>query len=460
MSKIVIQKFGGTSVQDAEAMLRAIAIVKKHGMKRSIRPLVVLSACSGVTNALIRIGELSLLGKIDQAHKAISDLDQRHFGILHDLHLPLRSEQEASLALRFIWREIRTIVRGVELLGELTPKMKDKLLSSGERASTVIFSHALREDLFAKGTSVHLFDAREFFLTDSQFTAARPQVNEITKQMKLIGKRIASGAVGVTQGFIGATKRGETTTIGRGGSDFSATIMGVALRAKEIQIWTDVAGIYTCDPRIVREAYAQPVIAFEDASTMAFFGAKVLHPETIGPAVEAGIPVRVLSAKEPEKKGTTIVTRPLDEIIVAGIAIIRNIVLAKATANDAMPQPIKLPQLFAAIGNKKIIPLASSLSSDSVLFALEAKENYSELHEEIDRIAKLEFLTGRGLITLVGQGLTDNMGIAARLFAALEKINCEMVSYGGAQNAIHVVVHENEVEQAAKKIHKEFFSSV
>jgi len=122
LSKILIQKFGGTSVQDAEAMRRAIAIVKKHGIKRGIRPLVVLSACAGVTNALIRIGELSLLGKIDEAHKAITDLDHRHFGILHDLKLSLRSEQEASLALRFIWREIRTLVRGIELLGELTPK--------------------------------------------------------------------------------------------------------------------------------------------------------------------------------------------------------------------------------------------------------------------------------------------------------------------------------------------------
>ncbi|MFI5264332.1 MAG: aspartate kinase, partial [Candidatus Kapaibacterium sp.] len=287
---------------------------------------------------------------------------------------------------------------------------------------------------------------------------ARPQVNEITKQMKLISKRIGSGAIGVTQGFIGATKRGETTTIGRGGSDFSATIMGVALGAKEIQIWTDVAGIYTCDPRIVREAYALPVIAFEDASTMAFFGAKVLHPETIDPAVEAGIPVRVLSAKEPQKKGTTILTSPTDQIIVAGIAIKRNIILAKASASDATPLSSTLPLIFAALGSKKIIPLASSISSDNILFALEASDNYSELHQEIDRIAKLEFLSGRGLITLVGQGLKNNNGVAGRLFGALEKVNCEMISFGGTPNAIHIVVHEEEIETAVKKIHQEFFS--
>jgi aspartate kinase len=457
LSKIVIQKFGGTSVQDADAMRRAIVIVKKHGIKRGIRSLIVLSACAGVTNALIRIGELSLLGKIDEAHKAITDLDHRHFGILHDLHLSLRGEQEVSLSLRFIWREIRTLVRGIELLEELTPKMKDKLLSAGERASTAIFSRALSEALIDKGTSIYLFDAREFFLTDSEFTTARPQVNEITKKMKLIGKRLASGAVGVTQGFIGSTKRGETTTIGRGGSDFSATIMGIALAAKEIQIWTDVAGIYTCDPRIVPDAYAQPKMSFEDASTMAFFGAKVLHPETIGPAIDAGIPVRVLSSKEPTKKGTTILTHPSDEIILSGIAIKRNIILAKASANGIVPQTSTLPMIFDALENKRIIPLASSISFDDILLALETSDNYSELHEEIDEIADLTFYPKRSIITLVGQGLESHPGISSRLFSALEKINCEMISYGGAKNAVSIIVPEEDVELAARNIHAEFF---
>ena len=444
-------------MQDADAMRRAIAIVKKHGVKRGIRPLVVLSACAGVTNGLIRIGELSLLGKIDQAHKAITGLDHRHFGILHDLHLTLRSEQEASLALRYIWRELRTLVRGIELLGELTPKMKDKLLSAGERASTSIFAHALREDISEKGIQAHLFDSREFFLTDSQFGCARPQVNEITKHMKPIGKKIASGMVGITQGFIGSTKRGETTTIGRGGSDFSATIMGVALGAKEIQIWTDVAGIYTCDPRIVSRAYAQPVISFQDASTMAFFGAKVLHPETIGPAVEAGIPVRVLSSKEPEKKGTTILTQPADDLIVAGIAIKRGIVLAKASANEMAPHSKTLPVIFDALHTKNIIPLTTSISFDDILLALEATDKYSELHEEIDRVSNLEFFPKRALITLVGQGLRQNSGIAGRLFNSVKQINCEMISFGGAENAISLVIHDDEVEIAAKNIHREFF---
>ncbi|MDP4220470.1 MAG: aspartate kinase, partial [Bacteroidota bacterium] len=349
------------------------------------------------------------------------------------------------------------LVRGVELLGELTPKMKDKLLSAGERASTAIFSQALREDLSEKDITVYPYDAREFFLTDSDFGLARPQVGEITKQMKLIGKKLAAGGAGITQGFIGANKRGETTTIGRGGSDFSATIMGVALSAKEIQIWTDVAGIYTCDPRIVPQAYAQPLISFQDASTMAFFGAKVLHPETIDPAVQAGIPVRVLSSKDPERKGTTILTQPPDGVIVAGIAIKRNIVLAKAVSNEMVPQSTTLSVIFDSLQDKKVIPLASSIAFDDVLFAMEPHEKYSELHQQIDRIATLQFFPKRAMLTIVGQGLLNNPGIAARLFSSIRHCNCEMISYGGASNAINIVIPDDEVENAAKSIHKEFF---
>ncbi len=459
MPQIVVQKFGGTSVQDAPAMRRVMEVVKQHGIKRGIRPLVVLSACSGVTNSLIRIGELAMLKKFDEAHKVISELDERHFNIVHDLKLSLRVEQEAALELRFIWRELRTLVRGIELLGELTPKMKDKLLSAGERASTTIFAHAFREHLSAKSIAVYYCDAREFFITDSAFTLARPQVSEITKQMKPHAKKISGGAVCVTQGFIGATKRGETTTIGRGGSDFSAAIMGVAIAAKEIQIWTDVAGIFTCDPRLVPDAYAQPVVSFVDASTMAFFGAKVLHPETIGPAVEAGIPVRVLSSKQPKLEGTTILTSSEGTSDIIGIAIKRNIALAKIRSTELVPVATSLPIIFDALSDNNIIPLATSLSFDNALFALDSTEESLKLQAALHGYIPLTSKPGKALITLVGHGLEHSAGVAARLFSAVKKNNCEMVSFGGSENAISIVVPDNEIESTVRRIHKEFFTS-
>lgn len=458
MGSIVVQKFGGTSVQDAAAMRRVMEIVSKHGIKRNIRPLVVLSACAGVTNALIRIGELALLKKFDEAHKVISELDERHFTILHDLDLSTRGEQEAALQLRFIWRELRTLVRGIELLGELTPKMKDKLVSAGERASTTIFAQAYGEHLGHRNIPVQFCDAREFFLTDSVFTAARPQTTEIAKRMKPLAKKMSSGTVCVTQGFIGANKRGETTTIGRGGSDFSASIMGVAVAAKEIQIWTDVAGIYTCDPRIVPEAYAQEIVNFTDASTMAFYGAKVLHPETIGPAVESGIPVRVLSSKEPDRVGTTIVLSTTDAEAITGIAIKRGVTLLQVRSGDLVPTSATLPLVFDALNDLKVIPLATSISFDNTMLVLDTAAEAQAISTGLASIALTEIDQKRALITLVGHGLEHSAGVAARLFGAVKKMNCEMISYGGAQNAISVVVADQDLEQTVRRIHKEFFS--
>src|SRR6185503_2473351 len=175
---IVVQKFGGTSVQDAAAMKRVIAIVGQHGISRSSRPLIVLSACAGVTNALIKIGELALLKKMSAAHEEISALELRHHTILHHFKLPTNAEQGAAQQLRTIWRDLRTLIRAIELLGELTPKMKDRIMSCGERASTIIFAEALRQSLRSRRISVELLDAREFFKTDALFTAARPNLRE------------------------------------------------------------------------------------------------------------------------------------------------------------------------------------------------------------------------------------------------------------------------------------------
>jgi aspartate kinase len=275
--------------------------------------------------------------------------------------------------------------------------------------------------------------------------------------MKPLAKKMLSGTVCVTQGFIGATKRGETTTIGRGGSDFSATIMSVAVAAKELQIWTDVAGIYTCDPRIVPTAYAQQVVNFADASTMAFYGAKVLHPETIGPAIEANIPVRVLSSKEPKNPGTTIVMSTDSAEPITGIAVMRNVALVEVRSGELVPSATMLPLVFDALSEKKIVPLVTSLSFDNALLALTSAKEVRELQTSLTGLAEIETTSGQALVTLVGHGLEHSSGIASRLFSAVKKINCEMISYGGAPNAISLIVPERSVERAVKEIHKEFF---
>ena len=443
MYNIIIQKFGGTSVEDAAAMARSIDIVREHGITRRTRPLVALSACAGVTNTLIRTSELALKETTNEALSLIDQLEIRHARIAREL-----IEEELVIAnvhnsLHAIWEELRTLVRGVNLLRELTPKSRDQIQSLGERASSTIFHAALQEQLEDDGIACHLFDARDFIATSNEFTAARPLMSEIARRMKKLRSILVKGSVGVTQGFIGRTLAGETTTIGRGGSDFSAAIMGVALDAREIQIWTDVAGIMTCDPRIAPQAQTIECISFHEASELAFFGAKVLHPETIWPAIEKSIPVRVLSSKEPEKEGTVIVSETEEAPTMTGIAVKKSISLIRISANGSQPNPEVQQTVWNALGESGAIPLAVSLSVDAASYAFGDAAAVPILRAACEGLATLELETDRSLITLVGSGLYTQSGIAARMFRVLGRTNCEMISYGGSESAISIVVHDD-----------------
>lgn len=339
-------------------MARSIEIVLSRGVTRRTRPLVVLSACSGVTNALIHISELALKENTSEALAAIDQLEARHARITRELLTEDDSIEQVRLSLHAIWEEVRTLVRGINLLRELTPKSRDQIQSVGERASTVIFHAALLEKI----DDAILFDARDYLITTNDYCAARPVMSEIARRAKKIRSHLVKGAIGVTQGFIGRSLSGDITTIGRGGSDFSAAIFGVAIEAREIQIWTDVAGIMTCDPRLAPAAKTIERISFREASELAFFGAKVLHPETIWPAVEKGIPVRVLSSKEPEESGTVVESEvSVDRNPITGIAVKRSVILASVGPLESAIYP--LPSGVLAV----------SISVDSATYVLGAE---------------------------------------------------------------------------------------
>ncbi len=449
-------------------MARAIEVVRSRGITRAhrgrgprgranTRPLIVLSACAGVTNELIRIGELSLKENTAEALAAIDRLEARHARIARELLSGEERIEHARQRLHTLWEELRTLAKGINLLRELTPRSRDQVQSMGERASSLLFHAALSEQLEEEGTQVHLFDARDFFLTTNEFTAARPITSEITRRMKRIRSALVQGAVGVTQGFIGKTLAGEVTTIGRGGSDFSAAIMGVALGSSEIQIWTDVAGIMTCDPRIVPDARTIERISFREASELAFHGAKVLHPETIWPAVEQGIPVLVLSSKEPEKAGTIIIERTEEARPLTGIAVKRSIVLARLVSASSRPNASGLRTVWEALAESGAVPLAVSVSVDSAAYAFGDLTVIPLLRSTSEGLATLEVEHDRALITLVGSGLHEQSGIAARIFRVLGKTNCEMISYGGSQTAISLVVKDEVANRIVKRLHGEFF---
>lgn len=438
-------------------MRRVMEIVRTTAITRKLRPLVVLSAAAGVTNALIRIGELSLKEDTKQAIEEIEALEARHIAIATGLKLPVQSLKLVSASLKSIFDDLRRLVRGVHLLRELTPKSKDQFQSAGERCSTLIFAAAFREMLRKEKVEVELVDSREFFRTNNEHTHARPQPAEIRRLMRKVEQRLTKGQACIAQGFIGSTSDGVTTTIGRGGSDFSAAIMGVAVQAKEIQIWTDVAGILTCDPRIAPKAYTIPQITFDDASALAFFGAKVLHPETIWPAVQKGIPVLVLSSKEPEKPGTRILASLQEPLPIAGLALKTGVTLAKITSRSALPEPRIQLAAWDALTNAAVVPLAVSLSADSAMYVVDDPQPLHDLRSQMEEYASIEFVGDHALLTLVGEGLQTQSGIAARIFKSLGRANCEMISYGGSSSSISLVIEERNAKEAAKRLHAEFF---
>ncbi len=442
---------------DAAAMQRVMQIVEQTAITDKLRPLVVLSAAAGVTNALIRVGDLALKEETTEAIAEIDAIHNRHLQIISDLKLG-KEKSETEKALKAIFDDLRRLVKGVNLLREITPKSKDQFQSAGERCSTLIFAAAFREHLTKKKIAVDLLDAREFFLTSDEHQLARPILPEIRKRIRKYAQRIEKGAVAVAQGFIGATAEGKTTTIGRGGSDFSAAIMGVAAQAEEIQIWTDVAGVLTCDPRIVKGAFPLKEVTFEDASALAFFGAKVLHPETIWPAVQAGIPVRVLSSKEPEKPGTLILGQVAKRPQLTGLALKRNVTSVRVVSKSTLPDPRIQLMVWEGLTAAKVVPLAVSFSADSAIYVLDDLKALQDIRSEIEQFAQVDIDSSRALLTIVGPALREQAGIASRLFSAIGDINCEMISYGGSASTVSLIVSDEQADLATQRLHAAFFA--
>ena len=300
---MIVMKFGGTSVENAEAICRLTGIVTRD---RKRKVIVLVSACAGATNQLLRIGTLASEGASHEAVELVDALAVRHKKIITDLFED-DTVQLLSTTISSFADELKALVNGVSVLGELTPRSLDTFASYGERMSSLIIHH----HFLKSGLQSTFVDARSFMITDNSFTKAIPNFDVVKRKLaELVVAPLEKGEVVMTQGFIGSTPQGITTTIGRGGSDYSAAIVGALVKAEEIQIWTDVDGILSSDPSIVKNAKKIKVMSFNEAAELAYFGARVLHPETIRPAVERNIPVRVLNSRRPEYGGTLIVAKP------------------------------------------------------------------------------------------------------------------------------------------------------
>ena len=452
---MIVMKFGGTSVEDARAMENVIGIVTKEQQRR---PVVVLSAIAGATNALLKSADIALEGNLEGAHAELNLLLERHVLVLENLISGRAEIQQLILAIRKRFDELKTLCQGIAILGELTNRSRDSIASVGEQLSTLILSHALAQRRFP----IALVDARSFMITDDQFAAAIPDLELVgRKANEHILPLIESGKIVITQGFIGSTRKGITTTLGRGGSDYSAAIIGAALNAEEIQIWTDVDGVLTADPRIASAAKKLKVISFREASELAYFGAKVLHPSTILPAVEKNIPVIVLNSKRPQSTGTRIVAQPpKSNAVVKSIASKKGITVINIQSTRMLMAYGFLSSIFAVFQKHKTAVDLVATSEVAVSLTIDNSSHLEHVVSELQEFAEVTVFEQKAIVCVVGEQMRSTVGVVDRVFRALNDVEVIMISQGASEINMSLVVDESSVTQAVQQLHREFFEPV
>jgi aspartate kinase len=451
---MIVMKFGGTSVEDGKAIERVIEIV---GSRSEQKPVVVVSALARVTDSLVTMSQHAASGSLAEGLRLHRQVRQRHFAVLGSL-VNGRGETEVRSRLQALFDSLEEVLRGVAALGELSPRTSDNLLSFGEMLSSQIVNTAFR----ARGIDAVLVDSRQLMVTDASYTRAVPQREETNRRLRQSLKPLLrSGRVPVMAGFIAATPEGIPTTLGRGGSDFSAALIGAGLGARKIEIWTDVEGMMTTDPRVCPDARRIDVIGFDEASELAHFGAKVLHPATLIPAVEKNIPVYILNSRNPESKGTCIRTRARpSKTILRSIAAKRGVKIVNVRLPRIIAPQGFLHALFEAFDRHACPVDLVSTSDISVSVAVEASRDLAGLVQDLKRLGNVEVEDKKAILCLVGEKLRGRIGVAARVFGVLAGagINVHMISQGASEINISFVIEERDIPEAVKRLHADFFA--
>lgn len=439
---MIVMKFGGSSVADADCMGQVEALVRAALPQA---PLVVLSAMGKTTNALFEAARTAESGDLPGAlevQRRIMAAHRRAAGELFAGAVP----EGLDTALTEHFGELELLLRGVALLRELSPRSMDAIASLGERLSTRIFAERL---------GAAWVDARMVVRTDATFGEAVPDPEPLRRlAARHLAPLLGEGRAVVTQGYIGATEDGLTTTLGRGGSDYSAALLGAALGAKEVQIWTDVEGVLTCDPRIVPEALPIPELSFAEAAELAAFGAKVLHPATIQPAVEARIPVTVRHTLRPAGRFTTISSEVRTGRPITALASRGPVTVLTVSSSRMLAQSGFLARLFEVFGRRGVSVDLVATAEVSVSLTVEADVPLKPLLQELSAFATVEASEGRAIIAAVGERLKSTPGLGARLLTALGDINVEMISMGANEINLSLVVRHDQADEALRRLHR------
>ncbi len=447
---MIVMKFGGTSVESAAAIQRVASIVKARADRH---PVVVVSAMGKTTNKLLAIANDAVNGNRKAALELLCELHHDH---LREAKAVLASAQlEAIIDAHF--KELEELVKGLAVLGELTPRSIDAISSYGERLSSVIVAAAFD----ASGLPAAQVDARDYIVTDRRHTQAAPLFEETYKRLASAIPAKARERVVVMSGFIGSTEDGTTTTLGRGGSDYTAAIVGAGIDAEEIQIWTDVDGMLSADPRVISGGHRLKVISFAEAAELAYFGAKVLHPATVVPAMEKNIPVLILNSRRPEVEGTRIVSETVYSANpVKSISCKRNISLLNVHSTRMLMAYGFLNRIFEVFAKYEVAVDMLATSEVSVSLTVDNAQQLPDVVERLREFAEVTVEEQQSIICLVGENIRYTPGVAARAFKALEPVNIRMISQGASVLNLGFVVADSDVVKAVDLLHREFFSTV
>lgn len=447
---MIVMKFGGTSVGDAAAIRRTVDIVRSR-VGRS--PVVVVSALGGATNELLGTASLAASGNLVAAIAQVEALRERHLALVDELVGDSPEATDLAGEESALFDELAHLSEALSVLGHVTPRSLDTFAAVGERASVPIVTAALAR----AGVTATPVDARDVMRTDATYGRAGPEEALIADAAREhVSHAVRDGQVPVLGGYIGSTVEGVTTTLGRGGSDLSAALFGAALEAEAIEIWTDVDGMLTADPRVIPDARLIEHIRFDEAAELATFGAKVLHPSTIAPAVRRGIPVFIFNSHRPDGRGTRI-TFDAPRRDVRAIAGKDNVVIVKVRSTRMLAAPGVLRGIFEVFERNKTSVDVVATSEVSVSVTVDDDQHLEAAVADLRQFGDVGIERGRGIVALVGAGLGESSPSMARALAAVGSVRLHMLSLSATGINLTLIVDAGEVKNIMRRLHAEFF---
>ncbi len=452
---MLVQKFGGTSVADPDAVRRLVEIVRTARTRDGRGPTVVVSAMSRVTDGLLAIASDAGASRTDAALTQVEQLRERHVAAAR----ALVAADGLDGVLAFLndqFDQLGAIVKALAVLREVSPRTLDVIASIGELLNSRIIAAAIA----SAGLPAEWVDARQVIVTNGEHTCAVPLMKETNAALRAtVVPLLDAGKVPVLGGFVGSTPEGNTTTLGRGGSDYSGALVGAGIDAREIQIWTDVDGMLTADPRLIETPRLVPALSFAEAAELAYFGAKVLHPSTILPAVERNIPVRILNSWKPEATGTIITAEPADSsLLLTAMAAKRGLTVVDITSSRMLMAYGFLRRVFEVFERFRTAVDVVTTSEVSVSVTVDDRRNLEAITHALSEFAEVSTEPDMALLCAVGDRLRNEPEIGARVIRVLEEVPLRMISQAASRRNITVILRQADLPHAMHRLHEEFFA--